>query len=184
MFSFVYNSIYIVQIILFALIIYTLLRTLYNIYKAYVVIQQRNEHISDLKSNILSLTDLCTLTPLEFKKWCLRFILSNNNFSNLDTIESTDKFSLLIGEKNGKCCLVNCNYTFDNNVDVTIVAQLIGAMKIHNVSNGVLITRSNLSEEANTFVKSLPSDISLKVYTGDNLIENYSNHLRTKLQVS
>ncbi|MCM0649047.1 restriction endonuclease [Clostridium swellfunianum] len=154
-----------------------------RVYQAINVIKEtrrKKEYIQDLKLGVLSKEDLYNYTPREFEEWCAEFIAAKG-FTNIEISQAgPDGGKDIVCKRGTETYYVECKrYSYDKNaehkVELETVRKLVGVMEADCIKNGLIITTGCATSEAIEYANTLPSQYSIGIVEGDDLINQYTN---------
>lgn len=158
------------------------IRLIYKIITLIKIYRNEYEDVERLKSDLLNINDLHNLSPKEFEYWCANF-LEKEGFTDITvTCSGADGGKDIVCKKDDGIYYVECKRYANsdstyNFVDTEIPRKLIGAMRGDNIKNGIIITTSKVTKEAENYINSLPEPYSLTLYDGEAIIKEYKESL-------
>lgn len=163
-----FNNIYIFfLIIVFLPVLGQLIRSIYYYYKAY----------KDYSccTNLSKLT--YRLTPREFELWCAEY-LGSLGFSNVTLLSGPNGGKDIICFKNNTKYYVECKKNSSSNlIKVSSIEKLLGSMIADGITNGILITTSTLTKEAQELVEQLNEPFNILIISSEDFEVSYSDYI-------
>ena len=149
------NSIFTyIIIIIFSLLIGRLIISIYNYYKSLKK--------SNAKYTLLQL--ISRLSPIEFEIWCSEYLI-NLGYSNIILSPAHNcSEKNIICKKNNNNYYVKCKKLLPGELlSLKEVKTFLGIMVGDNISNGIIITNGNVTEEAENFLRTLTATYNINI---------------------
>lgn len=118
------------------------------------------------------------LTPREFEIWSREYLSSIGYTNVILTAPSADEGKNIICTKNSDTFYVKCkNNTNENSITHKDIEMLLGAMISDNITKGLIITTSLISDGAYELINTLQSPYSIHIINFDNSQKQFSDYI-------